>query len=77
MSACLSIAESQWKTLFKFINETSSLRPETFVQGHFSEDVPNQQQGNLWFYNYAMYIHTYVLLPELHANSTLNDVCSM
>ena len=40
-------AEPQWKTLFKFINETSCLRPETFLQGQSSDDtgILHQQQG--------------------------------
>ena len=44
--------EPQWKTLFKFINETSSLRPETFLEGQSSDDaaVLHQQQGKLLCY---------------------------
>jgi hypothetical protein len=39
--------EPQWKTLFKFINETSCLRPETFLQGQSSDDtgILHQQQA--------------------------------
>ena len=44
------ITESQWKTLFKFINETCSLRPETFIQSNSSEDdIPNRQ-GSMLLY---------------------------
>lgn len=38
--------ESQWKTLFRFIKQTCSLRPETFVQSHSYRRVPDLQDGN-------------------------------